>query len=458
MKRSLVVSVSLAVALLAFLAGRYSGGEYHAADASKKRILYYVDPMHPAYKSDKPGIAPDCGMRLEPVYEGQDPSAKLQLSPGAVSISPDRQQLFGLRVEKVQKNSDARTIRTTGRVEADDNRVYRLMSATDGWILSLENNPAGTLVKQNELLATFYSKEFRNAEQAYLGSLASVERIKPTHESDEASRVSDANLRINEEQLRALGMGELQIKDLAKVRQVTRDIRLISPVDGIVLSRSISPEQRFEKGAEFYRIADLSRVWIIADVFGDEGQLFQPGAKVQVELRERARTLTATVSKNPPLFDATTRTLKLRLEADNPGFLLRPDMFVDLEFKASAPAGVSIPQEAVLDSGMRKLVYVEASEGVFEPHEVKTGNPYGNRIMITSGLQEGDRIVTSGNFLVDSESRLRSAPVVASTAPQEVKPSAKQEATVTNQVPASYANRKPDSNPIAAGPIEARRD
>jgi len=439
MKRSVVVGVLLGVALLAFFAGRYSGRASQAAGASDKRILYYVDPMHPAYRSDKPGIAPDCGMPLVPVYKGEDPSAKLQLSPGAVSISTERQQLFGLRVEKVQKNSGPRTIRTTGRVEADDNRVYRLMSATDGWILSLENNPPGTLVKQNELLATFYSKEFRNAEQAYLGSLASVERLKPNHDMDESSRVSDANLRINEEQLRALGMGELQIKELAKLRQVTRDIRLTSPVDGIVLSRSISPQQRFEAGAEFYRIADLSRVWIIADVFGDEGQLFRPGAKALVELRERAKSLTAAVSKNPPLFDATTRTLKLRLEAENPGFLLRPDMFVDLEFQANAPAGLSVPQEAVLDSGMRKIVYVEASEGVFEPREVKTGNAYGNRVTITNGLREGDRIVTSGNFLVDSESRMRSTPVISSTTPQEIKP-------------------KTETSAISAGPIEARRD
>jgi len=457
MKRPSAVGVFLVVALLIFFAGRYSGRTSHTDGAFQKRILYYVDPMHPAYKSDKPGIAPDCGMPLVPVYEGEDPAAKLRLSSNAVSISPERQQLFGLRVEKVQKNSGPRTIRTTGRVEADDNRVYRLMSATDGWVQSLENNPTGTLVKRNELLATFYSKEFRNAEQAYLGSLASLERLKPNQDMEDPSRVSDASLRINEEQLRALGMGESQIKELAKNRQITRDIRIASPVDGIVLSRSISPQQRFEKGTEFYRIADLSSVWIIADVFEDEGQLFRPGAKVLVELRERARNFTATVSKNPPLFDAATRTLKLRLEADNPALLLRPDMFVDLEFKGNAPPGLSIPQEAVLDSGMRKIVYIEATEGVIEPREVNTGNAYGNRIVITSGLREGDRVVTSGNFLVDSESRMRSTPVVSPATPKEVKPNTKQDAAVTDDPVCGM----PLDSCVAKSPAgqgEARRD
>jgi membrane fusion protein, copper/silver efflux system len=421
MKKTTAIGAFFVMALVAFLVGRYSGAPGDTGTASKKRILYYVDPMHPSFHADKPGLAPDCGMPLEPVYEGEGQTPEPQLPPGAVAISADRQQLYGVHVETVERNSGPRTIRTTGRVEADENRVYRLMAATEGWVQSLENNPTGTIVKRNELLATLYSREFRNAEQAYLGSLASLERVKANHETDDPSRMSDANLRINEEQLRALGMGEPQIRELAKSRHITRDITLNSPIDGIVLTRNLSPQQRFDKGAEFYRIGDLDKVWIIADVFGDEGQLFRPGAKVRVALRERSKTITATVSQNPPLFDPATRTLKLRLQADNPGLLLRPDMFVDLEFNVHAPAGLLIPQEAVLDSGMQKIVYAEASEGVFEPRPVETGEAYGNRIMVTRGLSAGDRIVTSGNFLVDSESRMRATPVFSSPVPQHAK-------------------------------------
>jgi len=409
MNKTAAVGATLLIVIGAFVAGRYTGKPHSiAAQSGTRRVLYYVDPMHPAYRSDNPGIAPDCGMPLEPVYEGEDSTAKLQLPAGAVSISAEKQQLIGVRVEPVEKNSGSRMIRTTGRVEADDNRVYRLMAATEGWVQSLQNSPAGTIVKKNDLLAMFYSREFRNVEQAYLGSLASLERLKKAPE--DANGVGDANLRINEEQLRALGMGDPQLKDLAKTHQLTRYVEITSPIDGIVLERSISPMQRFDKGAELYRIADLTKVWILADLFGEEGKELRPGTKVKVTVRELAKTIYATVSENPPLFDPASRTLKLRLEADNPGLVLRPDMFVDLEFNAKVPAGLSVPQEAVLDSGLRKIVYVETSEGVFEPRPVETGAAYGGSISVTKGLTAGDEVVVSGNFLIDSESRLHSAP------------------------------------------------
>ena len=202
-------------------------------------------------------------------------------------------------------------------------------------------------------------------------------------------------------------MGEPQIRELRKTRQVTGDITLASPVDGIVLSRSISPLQLFEKGAELYRIGDLSKVWIIADVFSDEASALRPGAKATVLIRELSKTVTATVTDTPPLFDPASRTLKLRLESDNPGLLLRPDMFVDVEFRAPAPAGISIPIESVLDSGMQKIVYLETSDGVFEPRPVELGPSFGNRVTVKRGLSEGDRVVTAGNFLIDSESRMK---------------------------------------------------
>jgi Cu(I)/Ag(I) efflux system membrane fusion protein len=406
MNKPVAVGSFLVIGLVTFVAGRYSAGLNSPNRAASKRLLYYVDPMHPWYHSDKPGIAPDCGMPLVPVFEGEDRAASVPLPAGAVSIRPEQQQLIGIRVETVEKDSGPRRIRTTGRVLADENRVYRLMGATEGWVQSLQNNAAGTIVKKNELLATFYSREFRNAEQAYLGSLASGERIRPIHD-DDSMRVSDANLRINEEQLRALGMGEPQIKELAKTRQTTRDIALTSPVDGIVLSRNISQQQRFDKGAELYSIGDLSKVWIIADVFGNEAELFRPGSRVRATAPELGKDLYATVSNVPPVFDPASRTLKLRLEADNPGFLLRPDMFVDLEFSIQAPRGLSVSEEAVLDSGMQKIVYVQTAGDLFEPRAVEIGTVYGNRAVVTHGLAAGERVVTSGNFLLDSESRMR---------------------------------------------------
>jgi membrane fusion protein, copper/silver efflux system len=422
MKKPVIIGAALVFAVAVFFAGRYSSRSGAQSGAASRRILYYVDPMHPAYHSNKPGIAPDCGMPLEPVYEGEDVAGKLQLPAGAVSIDSGKQQLIGVQVETVGKNSGPRMLRTTGRVEPDDNRIYRLTAGSEGWVVTLRNNPAGSVVKKDQLLATFWSRELRNAEQAYLGSLATVDRLRGVRGGQEDSnRGIDNSVRLNEEQLRALGMGEPQIKALARTRDTTYDITLTSPVDGVVLSRDLSPGQRFDRGMEFYKIADLSKVWINADIFGDEAQWFRPGAKVKATVRELGKTLWARVTDTPPVFDPASRTLSLRLEADNPRLELRPDMFVDLEFNAPAPHGLSVPEEAVLDSGLQKIVYVETSDGVFEPRPVEIGTAYGDRVTITRGLSEGERVVTSGNFLIDSESRMRTPTLVASAVPHDAK-------------------------------------
>jgi len=411
-KKRAALGLFLLFIVTAFFAGRYSGSSKHQASPTARRVLYYVDPMHPAYRSSSPGIAPDCGMALEPVYEDNDSEAKFKFGD-VISVSAEQQKIIGINVEPAQRSSGSRVIRTTGRVEANDNRVYRLTASTEGWVQSLGNNPAGTIVKKNDLLATFYSREFRNAQQAYLGSLASVERLRTGRDPEEQNRSSDANLRLNEEQLRALGMGEPQLREIAKSRQTTRDIAVVSPIDGVVLARNISADQRFEKGAELYRIADLDKVWILADLYGNEAKALRPGMRVKVHARELDKTFYATVDANPPLFDAASRTLKIRLDADNPGSALRPDMYVDLEFAATAPPGLSVKQEAVIDRGLQKIVYLETGPGIFEPRAVETGSAFGDRVTIMRGLHDGDRVVTAGNFLIDSESRMRSsAPIV----------------------------------------------
>src|SRR5205807_2666255 len=214
--------------------------------------------------------------------------------------------------------------------------------------------------------------------------------------------------------LRNLGMSDFQINELAETRKLPEVVYMVSPVDGFVLARNVSAGLKFDRGTEFYRIADLKRVWIVADVYENDAESFNPGAVAQVTLPAQGKAFPAVVSDVLPQVDPATRTLKLRLEADNPEYALRPEMFVDVALKTKMAAGISIPQEAVLDSGMQKIVYVETQESVFEPRPVKIGEVYGNQVSVSSGLSEGDRIVTSGNFLVDSESRLRSTAVVSS--------------------------------------------
>ena len=425
MKRTAVIVASIVALVLAFVAGRFTGKSGGNPQTATRHVLYYIDPMHPAYRSDKPGIAPDCGMALEPVYEGESGPAKSSLPLGSVSLSPEQQQLIGVRVMTVAKSSGSHKVRTTGRVTADDNRVYRLMAGIDGWTRSLEDNPPGTLVKKNQLLASLYSLELQAAEASYLGFLANKERLKFNIDANEQKRLEN-EFRIYEDQLRLLGMGEEQLRELSSTRRTSSYIDLVAPADGIVLSRGISRQQRFEKGAELYRIADLHGVWIIADIRGQDGE-FRAGARANVTIPELGKTIEARVSSNTPLFDPTSRTLKLRLEADNPRLLLRPDMFVDVEFQIKAPAGLSVPAEAVLDSGIHKIVYVETSDGVFEPRPVEIANTYGDRVALAKGVEEGDRIVVAGNFLLDSESRMRATALTTTNSQAEVKTAAQRE-------------------------------
>ena len=393
---------------LAFAAGRLTGRHHSEPDAGTRRVLYYVDPMHPAYRSEKPGIAPDCGMALEPVYEGDtSPNPRVPVPPGGVALSAERQQLIGIRVAVVNKSAGSRTIRTTGRIVPDDNHLYRIQAGFDGWVDSLTETPPGTVVKRDQVLATLYGPEIRSAELNYIGFISGIERARQNMSEADAKAVGDTK-RVSEEQLRLLGMGEKEIAQLAMTHHVNSSLDLVSPGDGIVLSRSISPRQRFEKGAELYRIADLRKIWIVADVHGNEGD-FRPGMRAKVYVRELSKIVDATVSSTVPLFDEASRTLKVRLEADNSGLFLRPEMFVDVGFETRIPEGLSIPADAVLDSGLRKIVYVETSDGIFEPRPVDVSGIFGEVAIVASGVREGERVVTSGNFLLDSESRMRAS-------------------------------------------------
>ena len=204
-------------------------------------------------------------------------------------------------------------------------------------------------------------------------------------------------------------MGGLQIQEMIKTRKYMENVNIPAPGDGVILVRNVSQGQRFDKGTEMFRIADLSRVWVLVDVFERDAGLVQTDPPVRVNLSNQGKVFTATVSKALPQFDAVSRTLKLRLEADNPEFALKPDMFVDVEFPASLPETLVVPADAVLDAGLRKAVFVDLGNGFFEPRSVETGRRLGDQMQILGGLTAGEKIVVSGNFLLDSESRMKLA-------------------------------------------------
>ena len=416
MKKLLYACLLLALLVVTFFSGYWFSSKNSSDTASSggRKVLYYVDPMNPGHRYDKPGVAP-CGMALEPVYadgSGHSPDTAT-MPPGMVRISPEKQQLIGVKVEPVDKASATHTVRVLGKVAADETRTYRVRAYTDGWVRKLFPVTTGSQVRKGQLLAYFYAPELLTAQQAYISILSSTGRIKlssnPYPDPAKYQQFTPLGTSVDKfrDNLRALGMSEAQIEEIGRTGIITQDIAIHSPTGGFVLARNISPDERFEKGAELFTIADLRKVWIILDTYENEARYFRPGDRVS--FRYQGKTFPARVSRVLPVFDPATRTLKVRLEADNPGLVLRPDMFVDLEHSVTTPPAVTVPADAVLDSGLKKTVFVEKDRGVFEAREVETGRYFDGRVQITEGLKPGERIVVSGNFLIDSESRMKGA-------------------------------------------------
>jgi|GEM_PF-428242 len=211
------------------------------------------------------------------------------------------------------------------------------------------------------------------------------------------------------QELLDLGVSDRQLKQLLKTGVYMTDVELRSPVDGLVLSRNVSPQQKIARGTECFRVADLRKVWVEADVYDAEAGYILPGIQAMVSMPKMAQQFPATVSEVLPRYDADGRTLKVRLEMDNPDVTFLPDMFVDVEFHIDLPPAITVPSGAVIDSGKRKTVYVAVEEGVFQPREVVTGRRFNDKVEIIQGLQAGEQIVVSGNFLIDSESRMKFA-------------------------------------------------
>ena len=413
---------AVAVALLMIVS--YAAGRRHTVENTRegtnsRRVLYWVDPMHPDYKSDHPGTAPDCGMALEPVYE--EPGASSVASTtrtldGSVGIDVDKQQLFGIRVATVERTRGNEKIRVLGRVVPEDTRVYRITAGSEGFIRETYNDSVGELVKKDQKLATSYLGDTLAVASGFLAATAGVpgavgkdgNRTVPFPGAVNKQGVS--SIQGYADRLRNLGLSDAQIKQMAESHQLPETVDIVSPADGFILARNITPGQHFDRSIEFYRIADLSKVWIVAEIFGSEVRDFRPGTLARVTLPDQGKVFSARVSSTLPQVDPMTRTLKLRLEADNPGLALRPEMFVNVELPVRVASGLTVPLDALIDSGREQRVFVERSKGRFEPRKVETGRRLSDRVEILRGLEEGERVVSAGTFLVDSESRLRSNP------------------------------------------------
>ena len=401
--------VAHVLVLLVVGAGGYFVGRWRSPAApqhdSVRRVLYYRCPMHPSYHSDKPDQSGDCGMPLEPVYAGSEPAGTAR----ELQISAEKQQLIGVRTTEARRDSHTHLFRLTGRVVPDEARVYQLTGKVEGWIRTIYPPTTGSLVRKGEPLVSVYGRDYRMLQQSYVYALNAADRAKETQGTYDA--VEQQRLPVEETllALRSASVDRALIEDIAKTRQPQLDTRLVSPVNGLVTARNVYADQKFGLGTELYRIVDLGRVWILADVYSSEAQFMRPGTTVRVSVPAYPhRTFTAHVANVPPLFDPASRTLKLRLEADNPDFAMRPDMLVDIETPAVLPEAITVPSDAIIDAGLTRTVYVDRGNGRFEPRPVETGWRYDNQVEIVRGLESGERVVSGATFLVDSESRLQS--------------------------------------------------
>jgi len=422
-----VKHATLTALLCGALGAGFLAGTWHhqresvkAASSRPRRIVVYVDPMHPSYKSDKPGIAPDCGMPLTPIYD-DDPQQEARevpgplLTPGSVNISPEGQLLSGVRVSAVEEGVDSTKLRLYGRVAPDERRLYPINVGIDSFIREISPVTTGSLVERHQWLATLSASEIRAPLQAYVVALEVLERTRNAAEGAMRVELATAALQQTTDRLLTYGMSIMQLDEISRTRQIPSTIRITSPAAGFAVARNASIGQKLEKGHELYRIADLRRVWVLADVFGADAEYVKPGAAADVSVPGRATSFRARVSSDVrPQFDGYSQSVKLRLEVDNPRFVLRPEMFVDVDLLVTLPPSIAVPVDAVVDSGLKKTVFVERSAGVFEPRQVETGWRFGGRVQIVEGLAAGDRVVVAGTFLLDAERRLRPATSAAS--------------------------------------------
>ncbi len=382
-----------------------SGAETQTTGKKKGKILYWRAPMDPTYISDKPGKSP-MGMDLIPVYEGEEASAS-----GNILIDPATVQNMGIKIAPVQKEKLTRTIRTVGIIQYNEKKLYTVNTKISGWIEKLYADFEGKEVVKGEALLDIYSPELVSAQEEYLLALKNYNQLK---DSPIASIRQNAKTLLEASRSRLLNwdIPQKAIEDLEKRGKVTKIMTLVAPANGVITHINAREGAFIKAGADLYRIADLSTVWVDASIYEYEIPWIKLNMPAKMELSYLpGKTLTGKVTFIYPFLDQKTRNLKVRLEFPNPTLELKPDMYANIFINASIDKEVLVvPTEAVIRTGERNLVFINRGQGKFEPREIKIGREGDNGLIeVVSGLLPGESVVTSGQFLLDSESKAQEA-------------------------------------------------
>ncbi len=370
-----------------------TAGAADSTDSRERKILYYRNPMglpdtSPVPKKD------EMGMPYLPVYEDDAPS-----SEGAVSVSPARLQTLGVKTAKAEMLSLDAAIRSVGKVEINERMIYDVSPRFEGWIEKLYINATGDPVKKGQTLFTVYSPELVSARK----ELAIAKQLQQTiqHADQEAQQAAE----------RLVEAAKERLKNWQVTSNRSNHISFAAPASGIVLEKNAAQGMRFTPGTTIYRIADLSTVWVIADVYEQDLDKVKLGELAQVVIDAYPdKVFSAKVEYVYPTLNANTRTTPVRLQLSNQSGKLRPGMFAHVELAtAGSIPRLTVPKSAVIDSGAEQIVFLVKGEGKFKPQAVKLGLRDRHLVEILDGLQDGDEVVVAANFMIDAESNLKAA-------------------------------------------------
>ncbi len=378
-------------------------------DAGKKarKPLFYRHPMNPSITSPVPA-KDEMGMDYIPVYADGDSAA--DEPAGTVKIDPVTVQNIGVRTARAERRILTRAVRSVGRVDFDEEHLTRLHPKVEGWIEKMRVDKTGEQVRKNQILLSIYSPQLVSSQEEYLLALQNRKVLENSPFKD-IRRGAVELVESARERLELLDMAPHQIRELEKTGKIKKYVHIHSPFDGVVIKVGVREGQFVTPRTELYQIADLSRVWVYVDVFEDELPWVQVGDEAEMKLAGiPGRVFRGRITYIYPYFEAKTRTVKVRLEFDNRDGMLKPEMFADVTIHAGRQVdAVVVPEEAIVRSGSRELVFVVRGPGKFEPRVVEVGVSSDGMTQILSGVRAGEEVVTSAQFLIDSESKLREA-------------------------------------------------
>lgn len=403
MKKSLIISSITLIVLSATGAGYWLGTQHAppmqmnqaTPKPAEPKILYYRNPMglpdtSPVPKQD------EMGMDYVAVYEGEVESS------GAVQLNVEKVQKLGVKTELAAMRELDSSLRATGRVEADERRLYTIAPKFEGWIEKLHVNTTGQVVNAGQALFEVYSPELVSAQREY--ALAK--------QGEAAMQQADEAARAGMKQLTAASLARLQNWDMPDVtRDNPRTLTFHSPVTGIVMEKKAVQGMRFAAGETLYQIADLSSVWVLADIAEQDVGSIKLGTPAQLSFAAYSgETFTGKVDYLYPTLNPATRTVQVRIELANPKGRLKPALYASVTLHAEQHGKVlTVPNSAIIDNGTKQVVLVQLAQGRFEPRSVKLGRRGDQYVQILEGMGEGEQVVTSANFLIDAESNLRAA-------------------------------------------------